>query len=206
MAAFTTYCRFQSAPDQRIRNVWDNILQFQRLMAQLFIKADRGKDKNTSREQNGPSASRRGTQLWKGSTTAKSSACCCHVLATCQHSRQHQWGYPALSQVQARKKKYKETERACLEIQIERGTNCMFLMYQFWHLLLGCNNYLSNQYWRILSTESHNFYFLYCLDSSRDINSNTFGIPDKNKHLVCGFIPILILIGFRRHLVRESDL
>lgn len=102
MAAFTTYCRFQSAPDQRIRNVWDNILQFRRLMAQLFIKADRAKDKNTSREQNGPSASRRGTQLWKGSTTAKSSACCCHVLATCQHSRQHQWGYPALSQVQAR--------------------------------------------------------------------------------------------------------
>lgn len=52
MAAFTTYCRFQSAPDQRIRNVWDNVLQFRRLMAQLFIKADRGKDKNTSREQN----------------------------------------------------------------------------------------------------------------------------------------------------------
>lgn len=196
MAAFTTYCRFQSAPDQRVRNVWDNILQFRRLMAQLFIKADRGQDKNTSKEQNGLWASRRGTQLWKGSTTAKSSACCCHVLATCQHSRQHQWGYPALSQVQARQNT-KGTERACLEIKTERGTSRTFMMYQFWHLLLGCNN--NSQYWRILSTEFHNFYFLYCLGSSRDINSNTFGRR-------CGFITILILIGFRRHLVRESDL
>lgn len=45
MAAFTTYCRFQSAPNQRIRNISDNILPFQRLMAKWFIKTERGKTK-----------------------------------------------------------------------------------------------------------------------------------------------------------------